>query len=109
MTIRDHIRRRVYVSIGTLVLVVAIGGVAWWLGYSGQFDYWWPSLMVIVAFYAVVSWMGTLAIRCPQCRVRITGDVLTALTSSHASRRYNFCPGCGTSLDAQLNTQDHAS
>jgi hypothetical protein len=34
--------------------------------------------------------------------VRITGNVLTALTSQQATRRYNYCPGCGTALDTEL-------
>jgi hypothetical protein len=34
--------------------------------------------------------------------VRITGNVLTALTYRQPARRYNYCPGCGTALDKEL-------
>jgi predicted RNA-binding Zn-ribbon protein involved in translation (DUF1610 family) len=103
VTIREHIKRRVWFSIAALVLIVGVGGVFWWLGYIGQFEHWWPSLLVLGVFYIIASWAGALAIRCPRCGVRITGDVLTALTSRKAARRYNFCPGCGTSLEAEVH------
>jgi hypothetical protein len=34
------------------------------------------------------------------------GNVLTALTSRRSARRYNYCPGCGTALDTELQSLD---
>src|SRR5215472_14889402 len=104
MTLRDNIRRRLYLINGALIVVVGGGGTIWWLGYTGQFKHWWPSLGILIGAFAVTSWAGGFAVRCPKCRVRITGNVLTALTSRLSARRYNYCPGCGTALDTELTS-----
>jgi len=87
--------------IAAVALIALAAVLTWYLGFIGAFESWWPAILVFFGAYFIANWMGASALRCPVCRVRYTGDIYAGLTSKKASRRFNYCPGCGLNLEDQ--------
>lgn len=101
MTIRDYLKRRIQIWMGTVVLIALVAGCIWYLGFIGAFTAWWPAMLVVFGALVITNWAGAFAVRCPVCALRLTGDIYSAMFSKRASRRFNYCPGCGVKLEEE--------
>jgi hypothetical protein len=52
--------------------------------------------------YGAVAWLSWFIMRCPRCHVCLDSGVAIGLSAKKPSRRFRFCPGCGVSLDVEV-------
>src|SRR5439155_22519060 len=102
LSLREHLARRAraVVACGWALLLVSIAVVYW--GWNGPKWVSWVSLTVILAGLIAFALLAIYFVRCPICRVRYGQFSPASFASLQKARRFNFCPGCGVTLDSKL-------
>lgn len=98
MTIREYLYRRwcrslcaILGTVALLVLTTIVASCTRWL----YFD------IPLLAAALAASWLPYLTMRCPRCRVHLSGNGITrGLFATGQSARFNRCPGCGVDLES---------
>jgi len=98
MTIREVLLRRYRLNER-----IAFGfGVVFFVSLYGAKRVEWLMYVVaacVVLIMCVLVYLET-KFRCPRCQVRL-GNLRLSLSSKRPVRRFNYCPGCGVSLDSE--------
>lgn len=101
MTIRDYLLRRWRIVTGALIAVAAASVLVVMLGSCAV-----QAVTIPLTFlaYGAVAFLSWFIMRCPQCHVCLDSGVAFGLSAKKPSRRFRFCPGCGVSLDAEVES-----
>ena len=98
MTIRQFIKRRLYLAMALAVsaMLIMVGA-----GISTVGD---TPLAVVIGFpvFAVVALLLNFGIRCPKCKGNLGITVVPAVLTFSRRHRVKYCPFCGASLDETI-------
>jgi hypothetical protein len=101
MTIREFLYRRWRLPTFTALAFFALFVTAALVGDGDQVLWVYVALPSVLVFFVALN-VQFFTMRCPRCKVRLSvNGIWRGLTSKGKSSRFNYCPGCGTSLETQ--------
>ena len=98
MTIREFVKRRLLLGLGTVFSCFLIMGI---LGITFGAHEEKPSalfLLILIPFFIVIIFVN-FGIRCPKCNGNLGITIGHALFSPFTKHKPHYCPFCGISLD----------